>query len=218
LTNYKNASYKDIKYWEDELKKRWVHPYSWGMKQTNELDRLTKFIYNTNTFNELEEKIKKLKTNSTNQAQLENYAMNRWYNFHSAMCVEQLFLNSARVTAANNRYDKLKDFMIDNIPFDHKTTIFPKGFGQSFEFALENPKELTKWLYIHQSKEGRFHLKNRIFIVLSHPKDHHWKLKAELHLIQKKVEAYLSDFHSNNLITLTYSSGRLLTDLIFVKM
>lgn len=212
-----NTTHTNIEFWENELKKRWAYPYSWGLKQNDELDQLTRFIYSTNSFDDLLKKIKTIESDTVYFNQLENYALNRWYNFHSAMCIEKLFLSSPRVVSAEDRYDKTKDFLIDNIPFDHKTSIFPRGFNHPFSFAAQNPKELAKWLYINQSKEGRFHLKNRLFVVLYDSQNEHWKLKADLHLIQKKVETYLQDFHLNQLITLTYSSGKILTDIIFIQ-
>jgi len=55
------------------------------------------------------------------------------------------------VIANKNAYDKLVDFTIDNIPFDHKTSIFPKGFYNSYEYARANEKELIEWLFAQRA-------------------------------------------------------------------
>jgi hypothetical protein len=133
------------------------------------------------------------------------------------MCVEAIFAKNPKVTKAHNSYDKEKDFFIENLPFDLKTTVFPKGLDLSWEKAKNAPKELAKWLYINQSSQGRFHIKNRLFIVLNGKNRAHWKMKAELTLIKQNVEAYLQDFHVSKLIKLTYSEGFLFTDVIFVS-
>ena len=141
---------------ENALKKRWTHNYKWGRKQSNEWDELTNFIYNTRTFSSLLEQIKHLDVN------LQNYALNRWYNFWSAMGVEYIFSTHKIVVPNINRYDKLVDFKINNIPFDHITSVFPKGFGKPIGYAKKHKGEIIKWLYINQSQEGRKHLKNRL--------------------------------------------------------
>ena len=93
------------------------------------------------------------------------------------------------VIANQNKYDKLIDFRINGIEFDHKTSVLPKGFQKSYQYAKKHKKELTEWLYKNQSQEGRKHLKNRLFIVLYHLKSQqHWKLKAEISLLKKTVD------------------------------
>lgn len=210
-------SYLNLNYWEKELKKRGEHPYRWGTKQTDALDQLTKFIYQTHQFTDLLELLNSISHQDYSRQQIFDYALNRWYNFHSAMCVEAIFAKNPIVSKAQNSYNKEKDFFIENIPFDLKTTVFPKKITLNWEATKGAPKELAKWLYIHQSSQGRFHIKNRLFIVLNGKNQLHWKMKAELTLIKQNVEAYLQDFHVSKLIKLTYSEGFVFTDVIFVS-
>lgn len=196
---------------ENELKQRLQYPYSWGRKQSNNWDNKTNFIYNTNSFNKL------LSIISNFSIEEKNYAMNRWYNFWSAVGVEKLFSLHNNVVPNTNRYDKLVDFSINGISFDHKTSVFPKGFPHSVEYAKQNPSQLIQWLYLNQSQEGRKHLKNRLFIVINDKNGDHWKLKSEITLIKEKIDTYVKNFNSQKLITLSIQNEKILSDIIWVE-
>jgi hypothetical protein len=63
-----------------------------------------------------------------------------------------------------NKFDKTKDFKIninnEEIAFDLKVTRYPN----SAQSDLDDQK-LAIWFYNNQSKQGRFHLANRFFVV-----------------------------------------------------
>lgn len=186
-----------------ELNKRLTYPYKWGTKQTDGLDAQTRFIYNTPLFNDLIKIIETKFGGKENYELTKNYTLNRWFNFYSAMAVEAIFKTHPKVKVAQNPKDKKVDFFIDGIPFDHKTTVFPKGLKMSFNEAINKPVEIINWLYKNQSKQGRFHLKNRLFVVLYSKDGQHWKLKAQLKKIEKAVNQYLNNFETAKLITLS---------------
>ena len=201
----------DLERVENELKKRWAHPYSWGRKQSDYWDKETNFIYQTYSFERLEDRIKSLNKD------LSSYALNRWYNFWSAMAVEDIFCSHPQVVANKNEKDKIDDFTISNIPFDHKTSVFPKRFQKSILSAQENPIDLLKWLYKNQSQEGRKHLKNRLFILLyENEKQEHWKLKAEIGLLQEIIDKYVRDFSRKKLHRLDFGQGEIYADIIWL--
>lgn len=146
-----------------------------------------------------------------------NYALNRWYNFWSAKAVEEIFCSLSNVTAAKNEKDKLVDFYIDDINFDHKTSVFPKGYDSTLQECLKNPGDLCQWLYENQSQQQRKHLKNRLFIILFSNQGDHWKLKSEISLLKSKVEEYVKNFNKNNLVKTTLEAGSItLSDIIWV--
>lgn len=177
----------DLQRLERELKKRLTYPYSWGRKQSDSWDRETHFIYEIRLFSQLEERI------STLSPELRNYALNRWLNFWSAKGIEQIFTTHPNVVACQNEYDKTVDFYINNIPFDHKTSVFPKGFQKDISYALEHKRELIEWLYKEQSQQGRLHFKNRLFVVLyDKESSEHWKLKAEISFIKQEIDNYIN--------------------------
>jgi len=197
---------------ERELKKRLSYPYRWGRKQSDDWDRLTNFIYTTYSFKSL------LKKTERFDRGLKDYALNRWYNFWSAMAVEDIFATHRKVKANINSYDKLVDFTIDNIPFDHKTSVFPRGFGHSYRYARENREELIYWLYMNQSQQGRKHLKNRLFIVLYDGDEfQHWKLKSEIMILKKEIDNYVEDFSEERLSTFNFGEGKIYSDILWIE-
>jgi hypothetical protein len=195
---------------EKELKKRLDFPYKWGRKQSDNWDTLTNFIYNTFSFDTLLKRIEYF------DEDLQNYALNRWYNFWSAKAVESIFATHPNVEPNINIYDKLVDFKINNIPFDHKTSVYPKGYGKPIVYAKKNKIDLIEWLYKNQSQEGRKHLKNRLFIVLYATNGEHWKLKSEISLLKLHIDVYCKNFSPDNLITLNFGHGEIFSDIIFV--
>jgi len=201
-----------------ELNKRLAYPYKWGTKQTDVLDQQTKFIYKTPFFDDLLKIIDDRFIDTENFEQIKNYTLNRWYNFYSAMAVEAIFKTHSKVKPAKNSKDKEVDFFIDDIPFDHKTTVFPKGLKMNFNEAINQPGNVVKWLYDNQSSQGRFHLKNRLFVVLYAKDGKHWQLKAHLKKIERAVDQFLNNFKTSKLLQLKIDEDKACTysDLIWV--
>lgn len=202
----------DLDLLQNNLRKRLDFPYRWGRKQADDWDRKTNFIYEIRSFSQLlKEKVKDF------DDLLRDYTFNRWLNFWSAKGIEQIFAENSRVTPNVNEYDKLKDFEIDNIPFDHKTSVFPKGFNKELEYALNNKRELIEWFYREQSQQGRKHYKNRIFVVLYDKNNgEHWKLKAEIKFIEEKIHNYLKTFSLDKLEKFNFEGEEVYSDIIWV--
>jgi hypothetical protein len=202
---------------ENELKKRLNYPYIWGRKQTDNFDKQTNFIYETFFFEELLDKIESNFKNELDYNQLKNYTLNRWFNFWSAKAIETIFCENENVKAHSNSKDKYTDFYISTIPFDHKTTVFPKGFKKSVPFAIEHKNELIEWLYLNQSQQKRQHTKNRLFLVVLdylNPNDN-WKLKAEIGWMKQIISAYLRSFDSSKLCKIPNRDSTINADIIW---
>ena len=198
---------------ENELKKMWEFWYAWWRKQNNGEDTATNFIYSSRSFLAFQNNAKQLPQD------LQNYAMNRWYNFWSAMWVENIFSKHPNVEPNTNSYDKLIDFSIDGITFDHKTSVFPKAFGKDYAYAKENKKELIEWLYNNQSQQGRKHLENRLFICIFDTKNgEHWKWKAEIGLLKNKIDDYVTNFDASKLIHLDFWNGEIVSDIVWFEI
>jgi hypothetical protein len=200
---------------ETELKKRLDIPYLWGMKQNDIYDSMTNFIYNITDFNELLNTIKERFEKKERYGVIYNYALNRWFNFWSAHAVEYIFCSMPNVIPAKNKNDKLVDFEIQGIRFDHKTTVYPKKYNKTLKEARANPVDLVGWLYENQSQQKRMHLKNRLFIVLHARNGKHWKLKAEVVWLKGLIEKYLSKFNTKNLIKYNISGNEVIADIIW---
>lgn len=187
------------------------HPTTaWGRKQNDAWDRQTNFIYQLHRWDELQRAISPL------APQLADYAINRWFNFWSAMAVEQIFCTLPEVVAQTNQYDRLVDFDIQGINFDHKTSVFPQRYPYSLEFAQYHKTHLIRWLYHHQSGQQRHHLANRLFIILHAEDGQHWKLRAEIGALAQAIRAYIAEFSPAKLVELTFGDGRVVSDIIWL--
>lgn len=185
---------------EKELKKRLAYPYKWGRKQNDEFDKLTNFVYRITSFEELLKETENRFRKDKEHQNIANYALNRWYNFWSAQAVEKIFCSLPNVKPALDEKDRLVDFTIDGVTFDHKTSIFPKNFPYPIEEAIKKTDELILWLYKHQSQQQRRHMKNRLFIVLYSSDGEHWKLKAEISWLKERIEKYMEGFNPHYLL------------------
>ena len=208
----------DLDYLESQLQKRLPYHYHWGRKQNNNWDNYTSFIYETPSWDQFIESLKvTYQSLQVDKQELFNYAANRWFNFWSAMGVETIFKEDINVHPVEYAKDSVKDFLLHNIPFDHKTSIFPKGFKKSLEYAKANKTELITWLYQNQSKQQRYHLKNRLFVIVYNEDGQHWKLKAELGLLKKEIEKYLANFNPNQLHSFNFDKNyTTFSDIIWV--
>lgn len=208
----------DFQRLQQELKKRHEFPYRWFRKQNDRWDALSNFIYQTETWEELQNLIVNIsKIEQLSKTEFFQYAINRWYNFHSAKAVESIFKNSDSVHSVFNKKDREKDFYINGIPFDHKTSVFPKGFKHDIDYAQKNKDELISWFYQNQSSQKRFHLKNRLFVVVYNENGEHWKLKAELWLLKMEIEKYLNSFSPEQLKTIVLPNATPKSDIIWIR-
>lgn len=187
---------------QTELQKRLSVPYRWHQKQNDIFDKRTNFIYRVKSFDDLLKEIEKRFKSEKDYQLYFDYSVNRWFNFWSAYAVEKIFCSLPAVKPAFNKRDRLKDFSIKGINFDHKSSVFPREFTFSIEYALQKPAILIKWLYDNQSSEKRKHFRNRLFIILYDKNGEHWKLKAEILWLKELVEKYVSNFDQNRLISL----------------
>ncbi len=203
-----------LKFTEKELSKRLSYSYTWGRKQNKDWDFKTDFIYKTHLFDDL---VHRLESMGVGDA-LFNHAINRWYNFHSAQAVEAIFKQHSSVISEVDTKHQSIDFYINGIAFDHKSSVFPKGFDKSIEYALANKAELAYWFYKEQSTERRFHQENRLFIVMYESKGNHWMLKSRLSDLYNLIHQYLNQFDSNKLIELQINDQTVLCDVLIFKV
>ena len=201
---------------ETQLKKRLAYPYKWGRKQNDHFDKLTNFVYRTFLFDDVIKEIENKFSTDKEHQNISNYALNRWYNFWSAQAVEQIFCSLPNVKPALDSKNRLVDFTIDGFTFDHKTSVFPKGFPYGIKEAFDKTKELIEWFYKYQSQQQRKHLKNRLFVVLYSPDDEHWKLKAEIGWLKGRIEKYMEGFNPHFLLKFQLEKGHdTLADVIW---
>ncbi|PHS66845.1 MAG: hypothetical protein COB12_05265 [Flavobacterium sp.] len=204
---------------EIQLKHHLKYPYKWYRKQNNIWDGYTNFIYQTPTWEALIPPMAAVvEKENLDKKELFYYAINRWYNFWSAMAVEQIFSTCDGIVPEKNTKNRLVDFAIQGVSFDHKTSVFPKGFNQTILYAKKNPRELIEWLYKNQSSQQRHHLKNRLFIIVYDKNGEHWKLKSEINLLEKEIKNYVSNFTPHQLQKFIFiPENETLSDVIWVE-
>ena len=209
----------DLENIEKELKKRCHFPYKWFRKQNNLWDGYTQFVYQIPNWEVLARKIAIVgESQDLDKQQFFQYAANRWYNFWSAQAVEQIFTEIDDIEPVAQPKDLEKDFYLFGIPFDHKTSVFPKQFQKTFEYAQNHKAELIEWLYKNQSTQKRHHFKNRLFIVVFDRNGEHWKLKSEISMLKKAIQKYISSFKPEHLHSFTFAEGqKTLSDIIWVS-
>lgn len=201
---------------EAELKKRLVYPYIWGRRQSNYYNGLTNFIYNIFYFDELLKEIDSRFKGKSDYENFLNYALNRWFNFWSAKAIESIFCSLPGVEPNLDNKNRLSDFTIQGILFDHKTSVFPAAYPGTLIEAQNNPADLIEWLYENQSQEQRKHLKNRLFVVLYSSDQQHWKLKAEISWLNNLVANYVGSFNPEKLLKFSFASDSVtLSDIIW---
>lgn len=185
---------------------------AWGRKQNDHWDQQTNFIYHIYRWDELQQQMRGFSPS------LRQYAINRWFSFWSAKAVERIFCELPGVTANINQYDRLVDFTILGIKFDHKTSVFPKRYGHTLDFARKNRIHLIRWLYQHQSRQQRYHAANRLFVILYASDGEHWKLRADISGLRQVVSRFRAGFDPSKLESLMIDEAHVFSDIVwFVK-
>ncbi|MCK7522579.1 MAG: hypothetical protein MZV64_35295 [Ignavibacteriales bacterium] len=139
----------------------YIHTNGDKNKTTALINKPTLFIIHFYLKNLLKEIDKRFKSEKDFDLYF-NYTINRWYNFWSAQAVENIFCSLPNVKPALDSKDRLVDFTINGVSFDHKTSIFPKNFPYKIDEAIKKTDELIKWLYKNQSQAAKKTFKEQI--------------------------------------------------------
>ncbi|MDR1653196.1 MAG: hypothetical protein LBS01_06035 [Prevotellaceae bacterium] len=174
-------------------------------RQNNDLDSLTKFVYYIDSLDFIITLCHKKEIDL-------NYALHRWYNFQCAQYHEEFFCKNGAIKETNPKHLTI-DFYLNNIPFDLKTSVFPKKFRQSVDLSRRNDKnELIKWLYANQSAQSRQHFENRLFIVCEDLQG-----KSNFALIEKKIKTFLDYSFQKGFNKILINNKLIYSDVIWVK-
>ena len=113
-----------------------------------------------------------------------------------------IFANLEGVVPVKNKKDRLVDFSFLGEKFDHKTSIFPRGFCKSLDYAKAHPIEMIQWLYDNQSQQQRKHLENRMFVIVHAHDGKHWRLKAQISWLKDIISRYVATFDDSKIYRL----------------
>ena len=133
----------------------------WKVMQSDKYDARTSHIYKCNSIHDL---MHHSKVHKLNDFEI-SYAYHRWRNFkrHEAWLLLIVEIVPG-VELSAEKFHKQQDFHLtvgtSRQPFDLKVTRFPSSAKIDF-----SDSELAKWFYEHQSRQGRYHIANRFFVV-----------------------------------------------------
>ena len=180
----------------------------WGRVQGDEWDRASRFIYTIRTLDALRRETKRVAAElGLPPRGFGSYVIRRWYNFYTHQVALDVILAHPRTRPEPDPFHHTVDFYLDNadkqhpadqqhpLGFDLKLTPLPRGFGRDIAHARAHPDELAHWLYERQSKQGRFHAANRLFVVLhdtANP-DQTWELRRDFARLEQAIHAFLDE-------------------------
>src|ERR671937_390864 len=169
----------------------------WGRVQDDRFDTLSRFVYRTRSAAAVRARAEQVADElgtalGADRRGFVHYALRRWYCFWGARLAELLFLGHAGVRPGPPKHHEI-DFTIDGVPFDLKTTEVPRAFAGPAEAWLSDPGKLAAWLYRNQSREGRFHTANRLFLVLCDPErpTEAWRLRGDVGALSAAIDGFM---------------------------
>ncbi len=168
----------------------------WGRVQGDEWDRASRFIYHVKELDTLRRETRRVAAEmSLPLREFAQYVIRRWYNFHTHQVALEIALAHPRICAESDPFHRTVDFYLDGAGFDLKLTDFPRGFGHDIAYARAHPEELARWLYECQSKQGRFHAENRLFVVLYNAAEpeHTWELRRDFARLEQAIHGFLDE-------------------------
>ncbi|MEW5957875.1 MAG: hypothetical protein AB1801_09145 [Chloroflexota bacterium] len=167
----------------------------WGRPQGDHWDRLSGFIYRVQTWpGVLRQTQAVASAERLDQAAFTAYAVRRWFNHHTHDQILQMFYAHPDVTPEQDRRHHSIDFYLREIPFDLKISRFPRAYPETIDFARQNPHHLALWQYEHQSRQGRYHTGNRLFIILHHAANPEltWQLRRDFEALESLIQNFLT--------------------------
>jgi hypothetical protein len=170
-----------------------VETVPWGRLQNDAWDGHCAFIFRLRSVVTVRQRaVEVAEAQGLDRAEFVDYALRRWYCFWGARLAELLFQEHPGVVAGPPK-DRTVDFTIDGVPFDLKTSELPHAFAGRWAEVRRDPAALASWLYAHQSRERRFHLANRLFLVLCDPAapEQAWRLRADAAALRASIDPFM---------------------------
>jgi 16S rRNA G966 N2-methylase RsmD len=188
----KPAAAVDVR--QELLKVRHMPP--WSRAQDDEWDRASRFVYATQTLNELRRETRRVATEAGLPLRdFARYVLHRWYNFYTHQVVLDMVLAHPRTRPEPDPFHHTVDFYLGDKGFDLKLANLSPRYGRGLAYARAHPEDLARWLYFHQSGQGRFHAANRLFVVLHDAKnpDRTWELRRDFERLERAVHAFFQE-------------------------
>ncbi|MBE7554483.1 MAG: hypothetical protein HS126_25835 [Anaerolineales bacterium] len=177
-----------------ELNKLEVLP-AWGRAQGDQWDRLSNFIYRVQTLAGVQRQAQAVaKAARLPVEAFEAYAIRRWYNYHTHDQILQMFLAHPDVQPEANQKHHSVDFYLRSLPFDLKISRFPKAYPETLKYAWQHRHHLALWQYENQSRQGRYHAGNRLFLILHYraQPELSWQLRRDFDALERLIQEFLT--------------------------
>lgn len=168
----------------------------WGRVQEDKWDRASRFIYSVKELDALRRETRRVAAEQgLPLREFAQYVIRRWYNFHTHQVALEIVLAHPRARAESDPFHRTVDLYLDGEGFDLKLTDLPRGFGHDLAYARAHPEELACWLYARQSRQGRFHAANRLFVVLHDATDPErtWELRRDFARLEQAIHSFLDE-------------------------
>ncbi len=168
----------------------------WGRAQGDQWDRLSAFVYRVRTLRGVQRQALALaRARGLEPEAFESYTIRRWFNHHTHDQVLQMFYAHPTIRPAENPQDRTVDFYLRDIPFDLKISLFPRAYPENIFYAQQHPHHLARWQYENQSREGRYHTGNRLFIILHHllQPELSWQYRRDFETLAGLVQQFLEE-------------------------
>lgn len=168
----------------------------WGRVQGDDWDRASRFVCTIRTLDALRRETKRVATElGLPLRDFGSYVIRRWYNFYTHQAALDIILAHPRTRPESDPFHHTVDFYLDGEGFDLKLTPLPRGFGHDIAYAQAHPEELARWLYEHQSVQGRFHAANRLFVVLHDTvnPNYTWELRRDFAQLEQAIHTFLDE-------------------------
>jgi hypothetical protein len=166
----------------------------WGRVQDDAWDGLSRFIYRRRTAASVRAEAERVAgERGLDSTAFGHYALRRWYCFWGSRMAELLFQAHPSVRPGPPRHHEV-DFTIDGVPFDLKTSELPRRFLDAVDELIADPARVASWLYKHQSREGRYHTANRLFLLLCDPEapEDAWRLRGDASALRGAIDGFMA--------------------------
>jgi hypothetical protein len=167
----------------------------WGRAQGDEWDRLSSFVYQVKTLRGVERQARAVAQAYKLEVEaFAAYTLRRWFNHHTHEQILRIFCAHPDVKPEENRKHHTIDFYLRGLPFDLKISTFPKAYPKSLKYAWQYRHDLALWQYEHQSKQGRYHAGNRLFLILHQrtQPELSWQLRRDFAGLEPLIQEFLT--------------------------
>jgi len=183
--------------WQSELRDELLklkRMAPWPRIQDDSWDQASRFVYNVRTLDKLRLETRRVAAEmGYSIREFGSYVLHRWYNYHTHQAALDIVLAHERTYPEEDPFHHTVDFYLDGKGFDLKLSQFPRRYPDDLANARAYPEALAHWLYEHQSRQGRFHTANRLFVIFADTVEsgRTWELRRGFRILCRSIHTFL---------------------------